>query len=172
MLTAEELRAMASGQAPGSMPAVEVAGPHLRVIIGRTAGTVLEFPLGPGEWSVGTDAVRDLKLDDPGISAFHAKISHDKGRWRVIDQMSANGTFVNDEKTTVSYLTDGDLIRFAQVECQFRLPSGKASKAAAKAAAQAGRRNPSSGSRGRAWLLMTGVAAVTIAVLAAANWLG
>ncbi|MFU8816062.1 MAG: FHA domain-containing protein [Pseudomonadales bacterium] len=172
MLSAEELRAMASGGGPGAAPKPgtapggEARGPHLRVLIGSAAGSILEFPPGPGEWSVGTDDARDLKLDDPGISAFHAKLSHDKGRWRVIDQMSANGTFVNDEKTTVSYLKDGDLIRFAQVQCEFRLPTGKGRKRSAKA-----RGNGPTGSNSRAWLLMAAAAVATVAVLAAVNWL-
>jgi pSer/pThr/pTyr-binding forkhead associated (FHA) protein len=163
MLTAAELKAMAAGTT-GTTPVVDIDEPHLVVVVGSAAGAVLTFPPGPGEWSVGTEAARDLRLEDPGISAYHAKITHDGGRWRVIDQMSANGTYVNGDKAVVSYLKDGDRIRFAQVECEFHLPSGKRRKPAASTSGGQAAGN-------RSWLIAALAAAVTVAVLAAAAWL-
>jgi pSer/pThr/pTyr-binding forkhead associated (FHA) protein len=142
---------------------VDIDEPHLVVVVGNAAGAVLRFPPGNGEWSVGTDAARDLQLNDAGISAYHAKISHDGGRWRVIDQMSANGTWVNGDKAVVSFLKDGDRIRFAQVECEFRLPSGKRRKSSATSSGQGG--------GNRIWLTAAIAAAATVAVLAAVAWL-
>jgi pSer/pThr/pTyr-binding forkhead associated (FHA) protein len=170
MLTAAELQALAAGTAPGTTPAVDIGEPHLLVVAGKAAGVVLQFPAGPGEWSIGTDDARSLKLEDPGISAFHAKISHDNGRWRVIDQMSANGTFVNEEKITVSYLKDGDRIRFAQVECAFRLPSGKKRKVGKAKAAGGAKAAGTGGGSSRNWLLTAAAAAVTAAALIAASY--
>jgi len=163
VLSPEELKAMAAGGATPGTGDAEVAGPHLVVISGNGAGTVLELTGTPGEWTVGTDAGRDLQLTDEGISAFHAKISQDNGRWRVIDQMSANGTFVNGDKVTVSYLGNGDRLRFAQVECEIRLP------AAAKAAKPA---PAGTGSTSRTWLIAGIAAAATVGVLALVSLLG
>lgn len=158
VLTPEELKAMAAGGAAPGGSASAVAGPHLAVINGNSAGAVLEFPREDGEWTVGTEAGRDLVLTDDGISAFHAKISHDQGRWRVIDQMSANGTFVNGDKATVSYLKNGDRLRFAQVECELRLPDvARARKTAATNDVR---------SSGRTWLIAGLAAAATVGVLA------
>ncbi|MDZ7667974.1 MAG: FHA domain-containing protein [Gammaproteobacteria bacterium] len=165
VLSPEELKAMAAGTPADAGDGPAVSGPQLRVVNGNSAGKVLSFAGGDQEWSIGTEDARDLQLDDDGISAFHAKISADKGRWRIIDQMSANGTFVNGDKATVSYLKDGDRIRFAQVECEFRLPSGKARKAA-----PAGRPKPAGGNR--TWLIIAAAAAVTVAALGLLTWLG
>jgi pSer/pThr/pTyr-binding forkhead associated (FHA) protein len=171
MLTAAELKALAAGVAPGgATPSVDIDEPHLVVVAGQTPGAVLTFSTESGEWSVGTDTARNFKLDDPGISAFHAKISHDNGRWRLIDQMSANGTFVNDEKITVSYLKDGDRVRFAQVECVFHLPTGKGKRGKAKAKAKS-KPAGAGGSSSRMWLIAAAAALVTLGALAAASFL-
>jgi pSer/pThr/pTyr-binding forkhead associated (FHA) protein len=117
------------------------------------------------EWSIGAEAGRSLKLDDEGVSAFHAKITHDDARWRIIDQMSANGTWVNDDKVTVSYLANGDRIRFAQVECEIQLsPAGRSARP--RPADGSGR------SSGRTWMIAVAVAVVTVAALALLTWLG
>ncbi|HEX7036225.1 MAG TPA: FHA domain-containing protein [Pseudomonadales bacterium] len=158
VLSREELAAMAAGT-PMASPGEEVDGPHLRVLVGTSAGRVLRLD-GKQEWTIGSDAGRDLELHDDGISGFHAKISHDAGRWRVIDQMSANGTWVNGEKVTVSYLGNGDRLRFAQVECEVRLAAARGSRSATRA-----------GSTRRPWVIAVAAAAATAAVLALVSWL-
>jgi pSer/pThr/pTyr-binding forkhead associated (FHA) protein len=160
VLTPEELKAMAAG-APAAAGGPMVSGQHLRVRSGNSAGSVLVMS-GTGEWTIGADAGRDLRLDDPGISGFHAKLSHEGGRWRIIDQMSANGTYVNGDKATVSYLKHGDRIRIAQVECELDLGESKTARKR-PAASPASSRNP--------WLIIGIAAAATLIVLAAASWL-
>jgi pSer/pThr/pTyr-binding forkhead associated (FHA) protein len=160
VLTPEELRAMVAGT-PSAASGPMVSGPHLRVCNGNSAGSVLVLS-GAGEWTIGADAGRDLRLDDPGISGFHAKISHDGGRWRIIDQMSANGTFVNGDKATVSYLKHGDSIRVAQVELTLQLGEARPAKTRTAGGTWSGR-NP--------WLVIGIAAAATLIVLAVASWL-
>lgn len=159
MLTAEEMRAMASG---GNAAAVEVSEPQLIITAGDNAG--MSFPLGSGadgEWSIGTEANSDLQLTGTGISANHAKLTCENGRWRVIDQMSANGTFVNGNKSTVSFLSNGDSIKFGPVECTIALPAaGKKSKRA-KAGSPAGK----SAGKNKSWLIIAIAAAVTVGLL-------
>ena len=48
-----------------------------------------------------------MQFQDSGVSALHAKIANEGERWKVIDQMSANGTFVNGKRANVSYLVVG-----------------------------------------------------------------
>ena len=74
------------------------------------------------QWEIGSEGSRDIVIDDEGISAFHAKLVNEGDRWKLIDQMSANGTWVNQKKCNISYLRSGDRIRFALVECQVALP--------------------------------------------------
>jgi len=165
ILSADEMRALAAGggaqAAAGDAPApVYVEGPHLVILAGPGAGTA--FPLGAdrSEWTIGTAPERDVRLDYPGVSAFHAKINQEAGRWRIIDQMSANGTWVNGQKSTISYLQNGDKLRFAQVECEIRLPAaGKPARASA----------PGGAGRLRPILIAVGAALLTAALLYAAT---
>ena len=123
------------------------------------------FPLsgesGIKEWTIGSQADREVQFQDSGVSALHAKIVNEGERWKVLDQMSANGTFVNGKRSNVSYLTAGDRVRFGPVECIFLT---------ARAAAPP-RRSGSSSSGAAAeskskTLLIAGIAfAVTIVVL-------
>ncbi len=158
MLTAEEMRAMASASAAAS---VDVSEPQLIVTSGASAGISLTLGAGEdGEWSVGTENC-NLQLSDAGISAIHAKLSCENGRWRIIDQMSANGTFVNGHKSTVSFLSSGDTIKFGPVECTIALPAAPAKrKKAAKSGAGAAKNNT--------WLIVGIATAVTLALLFAA----
>lgn len=76
-----------------------------------------------GEWTIGCDSDRDIVLEDQGVSGIHAKLAQDGRRWKLTDQMSANGTFVNGKRSNMSYLDNGDRIRFGPVECVFRTPA-------------------------------------------------
>ena len=76
-----------------------------------------------GEWTIGCDTDRDIVLEDQGVSGVHAKLTQDGRRWKLTDQMSANGTFVNGRRSNMSYLDSGDRIRFGPVECVFRTPA-------------------------------------------------
>ena len=76
------------------------------------------------EWTVGCEGEREILIKRVGVSALHAKIVNDGKRWKVVDQLSANGTFVNGKRCNVSYLASGDHISFGTVECVFQLPSG------------------------------------------------
>jgi pSer/pThr/pTyr-binding forkhead associated (FHA) protein len=90
------------------------------------------------EWTVGSEGEREILIKRPGVSALHAKIVNDGNRWKVIDQLSANGTFVNGKRCNVSFLASGDRISFGGVECTFQLPSGGAAAAAGPAAGGGG----------------------------------
>ena len=75
------------------------------------------------EWTIGSDDDRDVVLQDHGVSGVHAKLARDGARWKLSDQMSANGTYVNGKRSNMSYLDDQDRIRFGPVECIFRTPA-------------------------------------------------
>lgn len=75
-----------------------------------------------GEWTIGCDDDRDIVISDQGISGIHAKLSRDGKRWKLTDQMSANGTFVNGRRSNMSYLNNGDRIRVGPIDCVFRTP--------------------------------------------------
>ena len=90
---------------------------------GSRAGLNIKLTVGDSglrEWTVGSQADREVQFQDSGVSALHAKIVNEGERWKVLDQMSANGTFVNGKRSNVSYLSTGDRVRFGPVECVFQ----------------------------------------------------
>lgn len=74
------------------------------------------------KWVVGRDQDIDITIDDTSISAQHFQIIHDKGRWKVVNLMASNGTFVNGERRLSCYLSDGDRIGAGDMEFIFQAP--------------------------------------------------
>jgi pSer/pThr/pTyr-binding forkhead associated (FHA) protein len=101
-----------------------VDGPHLQVVSGSRSGLNIRLAVGNSgnaEWTIGSQIDREVQFQDSGVSALHAKIVNEGERWKVLDQMSANGTFVNGKRANVSYLASGDRVRFGPVECVFHV---------------------------------------------------
>lgn len=140
----------------GTAALERVDAPYLVVQSGRHAGERLK--LEPGRttnvWEIGSEAGRDILIDDAGVSGFHSKIVNEGSRWKIIDQMSANGTYVNGQKSNISYLKHGDRVRIGPVECAFQLPTQGDSKSTA-----------SGGGRPR-WIVAVAAFAATLVVLA------
>jgi hypothetical protein len=81
------------------------------------------------EWNIGSDEGREIRITRDGVSGLHAKIVNSEKVWKVVDQVSGNGTFVNGKRVTVSYLKNGDRIAFGPAECVFQAPDSKATAA-------------------------------------------
>lgn len=117
--------------APVNTSAID--GPHLHVVSGSRAGLNIRLTVGEEgnrEWTIGSQADREIQFQDTGVSALHAKIVNEGQRWKILDQMSANGTFVNGKRSNVSYLSSGDRVRFGPVECVFQASRSEAGSAA------------------------------------------
>ncbi len=117
---------------------VESDVPLLQVTSGAAAGSVIQLVTDGDkkEWSIGSDDARDIVFNDQGVSVFHTILAHEKGRWKLVDQMSTNGTFVNGAKAVSAFLNSGDKIRIGTVECTFLLPN--AGKGRGKSATNTG----------------------------------
>ena len=63
---------------------------------------------------VGRGLIADIRLEDPHVSRRHAIVALRGEGVRVLDDRSANGTFVNGRAITVAHLVDGDVIRFGR----------------------------------------------------------
>lgn len=111
---------------PAPSPALALVDtPCLWVVSGEQAGQKIELKTGAatkGAWSIGSGEDRDVRLQDPGVSAIHATLRNQSGIWQLTDDVSANGTFVNDNKVLNRFLNDGDRVRLGPVECVFRIP--------------------------------------------------
>ena len=81
-------------------------------LIGET-GTELEFTL--DRTLVGREASCDVVVEDRSVSRKHAVIEHRGEGWTVVDQGSANGTFVNGQKVAEAELHDGHELRLGMV---------------------------------------------------------
>lgn len=83
--------------------------------------TGARFPLPPrGETLLGRGGACQIALPDPICSRVHARITAQDGHWRVIDDESRNGTYVNGQKIYDATLGDGHLLRIGSTELEFR----------------------------------------------------
>jgi hypothetical protein len=60
---------------------------------------------------IGRGLIADLRLEDPHVSRRHALVALRGEGMRVLDDRSANGTFVNGRCVDVAVLSDGDVLR-------------------------------------------------------------
>lgn len=98
--------------------------PYLQIGTGKSAGKVITLRVGQGasEWTIGKDPARDIVFADEGVSDFHAKIIHQGGRWKIVDQLSTNGTYINNAKVVTGFLNAGDRMKIGSVECVLQFP--------------------------------------------------
>jgi pSer/pThr/pTyr-binding forkhead associated (FHA) protein len=66
----------------------------------------------------------DLRLEDQSVSRRHAVIVDDGDGVRILDDRSANGTFVNGRRVTEAPLRDRDVIRLGRVALMYRAVAG------------------------------------------------
>jgi len=124
----QERKRLADGPIDQALGAVEA--PQLVVLGGPEERPVrMELRTNQvGEWTVGSQSDRDIILKRDGVSALHAKIVNEGNQWKVIDQLSANGTFVNGRRCMTCNLNSTDRITFGPVQCIFQLPKGGAAR--------------------------------------------
>jgi pSer/pThr/pTyr-binding forkhead associated (FHA) protein len=135
LLSGTQMQGIRAALTAEALAAQQVDVPTLTLLSG--AGQGQQFTLGTGaatsisKWEVGRAASCDVVIDDPSVSSNHAQIINEGARWKLIDLMSANGTYVNGEKGLTTYLGSGDQIRFGTVDAVFQL-GGIASTGAAQ----------------------------------------
>lgn len=94
----------------------------LVVTAGPDAGRA--FPLEDGQTLViGRGQQSHTHLADPHVSRSHCLLEVDGGTFRLLDQQSASGTLVNDERIGQHALKPGDVIRIGGTEMRFVLGS-------------------------------------------------
>lgn len=92
------------------------------------AGEVFDLDPSTGKtkWELGREAAVDIRVPDESVSGRHAQIVCEGGRWKVVNLMSVNGTFVNGRKVLSAYLKTTDKIRLGNVELAFDAGEGGA----------------------------------------------
>ena len=76
--------------------------------------------LGAGATHIGRGFGADLRLDDPAVSRRHAIVVCDDAGAAILDDRSANGTFVNGVCVARAALADGDVIIVGRVALRYR----------------------------------------------------
>jgi len=87
-------------------------------------GHYLAFADGDTEWLVALDAkvthlgrglASDVRVEDQRVSRSHAILVRHGHHTRLLDNRSANGTFVNGRQVIATNIADGDVIRLGPV---------------------------------------------------------
>lgn len=105
--------------APDALPAAPATGCYLMVAddAGESDGPLL--PLVRPITRIGRSFAAHVQLDDPGVSRRHALVMLRQGRVRIVDDRSANGTWVNGRRVVDAELRDGDVIAIGRVTLVF-----------------------------------------------------
>ena len=100
---------------------------YLVVTAGPDVGR--RFPLVEGQTLlVGRGEQSGTQLRDPHVSRAHFVLEVDRGGFRLLDQGSAGGTFVNGARVTERALAPGDIVRIGNTELRLELEAaGEAS---------------------------------------------
>jgi pSer/pThr/pTyr-binding forkhead associated (FHA) protein len=80
----------------------------------------LLLPLRPGTTHVGRSFGADVQLEDQSVSRRHAIVHQRPSGSRILDDRSANGTFVNGRRVTEAELRDGDVVVLGRVVLTYR----------------------------------------------------
>jgi pSer/pThr/pTyr-binding forkhead associated (FHA) protein len=108
--------------------------PHLIIITPSSPQQVLELEPAGGEeadvWEIGREESCQIAIPEASVSARHAQLIHQNGRWRLVNLVSANGIYVNGKKRLTAFLADGDEIKLGMAALIFKAGSGAAVAAA------------------------------------------
>lgn len=77
------------------------------------------FPIESRVFSIGRNLDNDLVLNDPTVSRFHAEIRYIDSQFLLVDKNSSSGTFLNNQKITVSQLFAGDILQISHTPILF-----------------------------------------------------
>jgi pSer/pThr/pTyr-binding forkhead associated (FHA) protein len=98
--------------------AVEPAGPGRYVEIQGPERALL-IPLAGAAVHIGRGLSAELRLDDNSVSRRHAILVPRPAGARILDDRSANGTFVNGRRVQQAELSNGDVIVLGRVVLRF-----------------------------------------------------
>lgn len=114
LFSADELQHYAGETAPTPDDRASVHEPIL-----ECTRVGLRVKLHAGRQTVGRRPDNDIVIGDPSISASHAWVIGQHGRYAVMNTLSTNGTFVNGKRVHEAILKHNDHIQFGQIEFVF-----------------------------------------------------
>lgn len=118
LFSAEELRRhTASGPHYDASDKASASRPVLQGV-GNMEGK--RFSLRAGRQTIGRREDNDIVIDELSVSSSHAWIMNQNGHYVIMNTLSTNGTFVNNQRVHDAVLKHGDQVRFGQAEFVFR----------------------------------------------------
>ena len=92
----------------------------------RLKGRVIKtYPIDKPELSIGREPSCDLFIDNAGISRWHAKVSMTDAGFQIVDNGSANGTYVNGYQIKEAQeLKNGDELQIGKFSLVYLANSG------------------------------------------------
>ena len=97
----------------------------LQVVILRDGLLVGTEVFVPGQYTLGSGAYSDLKLDDPSVAEAHATLYFQNGKAAVQDQGSALGVFVNGHRVTACEVRPVDEVAIGPFSLKIRVLAQK-----------------------------------------------
>ena len=96
-------------------PVAPVPWPAVLWLIDQSTGG--RYALRPGITTIGRGGDNDIVLDAPSVSAHHAEIRYENGRYILHDRGSTNGTFVNGRRISgPNMIKAGWIVKLGEVE--------------------------------------------------------
>ena len=77
------------------------------------------LPLGQNVTHLGRGSGADIRLDEHRVSRDHAILIRHGRRFRLLDNRSSNGTFVNGRRIVATNISGGDMIEIGPVAMRF-----------------------------------------------------
>jgi hypothetical protein len=102
----------------GRAVALELAPPG-RYLSAEDGDDVKLIPLERPITHIGRGLAADVRIEDHHVSRRHAIVAHRGDGARLLDDRSANGTYVNGRPVTIAYLSDGDVVRVGRVAFRY-----------------------------------------------------
>jgi pSer/pThr/pTyr-binding forkhead associated (FHA) protein len=90
--------------------------------LGSVLSSASTIEITAAETMVGREPGCDMLLSDGSVSRKHAKIERRGHIWAVVDQGSANGTYIDSQKIGEGVLKNGQEIRFGTVSFRVEIP--------------------------------------------------
>jgi len=93
---------------------------NMPALVGVSKGVIgQQYILRNDKIEIGRRPNSDIVLNEASVSSMHAQLIGEGGKWKILNLLSSNGTFVNGEKIVDRILQPGDMISFASAEFVF-----------------------------------------------------
>ena len=88
-------------------------------LVGSDGTEMVAIPVPEGTTRLGRGFASEIQIDDPTLSRRHAILVREESVTTVLDDRSANGTFVNGKQVNRQELKHGDKVAFGRIVMRY-----------------------------------------------------